>query len=56
LHDGKEPYLKLGRLGEVKECREKRLADLMFQAALRWAGEKRSFVEVLMEKEENERV
>jgi len=39
LHDGKEPYLKLGRLCIIKEFRGKKLADVMIQAALKWAAE-----------------
>jgi predicted GNAT family N-acyltransferase len=37
LHDGKELYIKLGRLCVVKEFRGKNLADLLIQAALEWA-------------------
>jgi predicted GNAT family N-acyltransferase len=39
LHDGKEPYLKLGRLCVVKEFRGKKLGDVLIQAALKWASE-----------------
>lgn len=37
LHDGVEPFVKLGRLCLVKEYRGNRLADLLIQEALRWA-------------------
>lgn len=43
LHDGKEPYLKLGRLCVVKEFRGKRLADTLIQTALKWASENPQF-------------
>lgn len=39
LHDGKEPYLKLGRLCVVKEFRGNKLADVLIQTALEWASE-----------------
>jgi GNAT superfamily N-acetyltransferase len=38
IHDGKEPYLKLGRLCVIKEFRGKKLGDKLIQAALKWAG------------------
>lgn len=37
LHDGVEPYIKLGRLCVLKEYRGNKLADLVIQAALVWA-------------------
>lgn len=37
LHDGIEPYIKLGRLCVVKEYRGQKLADLVIQAVLTWA-------------------
>lgn len=37
LHDGIEPYIKLGRLCVVKEYRGQMLADLVIQAVLDWA-------------------
>ena len=43
LHDGKEPYLKLGRLCVVKEFRGKKLGDVLIRAALKWAGENPNF-------------
>lgn len=39
FHDGRELYVKLGRLAVVKEERGGRRADLLIQAALKWAGE-----------------
>ncbi|EQK99142.1 hypothetical protein G6O67_005892 [Ophiocordyceps sinensis] len=36
FHDGQEPYVKLGRLAVVKECRGQRLAGLLVHAALSW--------------------
>jgi predicted GNAT family N-acyltransferase len=46
LHDGKELYIKLGRLCVVKEFRGKNLADLLIQAALEWARGNPDFGEV----------
>ncbi|KAE8451644.1 hypothetical protein EG329_003101 [Mollisiaceae sp. DMI_Dod_QoI] len=40
LHDGIEPYVKLGRLSVVKEYRGKKFADLLIQEALGWAKKK----------------
>ena len=39
LHDGVEPYLKLGRLCVVAEERGNKYADILIQEALRWARE-----------------
>ena len=39
LHDGHEPYIKLGRLATLKEYRGKGLSKLLVSAALRWAME-----------------
>ncbi|PHH92781.1 hypothetical protein CDD83_5187 [Cordyceps sp. RAO-2017] len=36
FHDGKEPYIKLGRLAVVSESRGKRVAGLLVEAALSW--------------------
>jgi predicted GNAT family N-acyltransferase len=36
FHDGKEPYVKIGRLAVVKEFRGHRLAGLLIQAVLAW--------------------
>lgn len=36
FHDGKEPYVKLGRLAIVKEFRGHRLAGLLVKTALDW--------------------
>jgi predicted GNAT family N-acyltransferase len=43
LHDGKEVYLKLGRLCVVKEFRRRRLADQLVQTALNWAKDNPDF-------------
>lgn len=43
LHDGKEPYVKLGRLCVVKEARGGKVAGLLITEALRWAGENAGF-------------
>jgi predicted GNAT family N-acyltransferase len=43
LYDGKEPYLKLGRLCVVKEFRGKKLSGVLIQAALKWASENPHF-------------
>lgn len=43
FHDGDEPCLKLGRLCIVKEFRGGKLADILIQAALKWASENRHF-------------
>jgi len=39
LHDGVEPYLKIGRMCVLKDFRGKRLADSLIQTALNWAAE-----------------
>lgn len=36
FHDGREPYVKLGRLAVLKEYRGKRRAGLLVDAALAW--------------------
>ncbi|KAH6606697.1 acetyltransferase [Trichoderma cornu-damae] len=36
FHDGKEPYIKLGRLAVVKDYRGNRFAGLLVRAALDW--------------------
>lgn len=36
LHDGKEPYVKLGRLAVIKEFRGHRVAVILVKAALEW--------------------
>ncbi|RCI14425.1 hypothetical protein L249_6183 [Ophiocordyceps polyrhachis-furcata BCC 54312] len=36
FHDGKEPYVKLGRLAIMREYRGKGLAGLLVKTALRW--------------------
>jgi len=43
LHDGIEPYVKLGRLCVLKEFRGKRYADVLIQTALSWAREHSQF-------------
>jgi GNAT superfamily N-acetyltransferase len=43
LHDGKEPYLKIGRLCVIKEFRGKKLADVLMQTALKWAADNPAF-------------
>lgn len=36
LHDGKEPYVKLGRLAVIQEFRGHRIAVILVKAALEW--------------------
>lgn len=36
FHDGKEPYVKLGRLAVIKEFRGHRLSGILVKAALEW--------------------
>lgn len=43
FHDGKEPYVKLGRLAVIKEFRGNNLAGLLVNTALRWIKENPSF-------------
>ncbi|KAF7559226.1 hypothetical protein G7046_g4944 [Stylonectria norvegica] len=43
LHDGKEPYVKLGRLAVVKEFRGNRLAGLLVKTVLSWLRSNPSF-------------
>ena len=38
LHDGKEPYVKLGRMATLKEYRGLGLAKLLVSTAIEWAG------------------
>ncbi|KAI9880257.1 MAG: hypothetical protein M1830_004602 [Pleopsidium flavum] len=38
MHDGKEPYVKLGRLATLKPYRKLGLGSLMINTALEWAG------------------
>ena len=45
LHDGIEPYVKLGRLCVVKEFRGAKFADVVIQAALKWAGDNPGFAD-----------
>lgn len=39
LHDGKEPYLQIGRLCILEEFRGHKFADVLIQTALKWASE-----------------
>lgn len=39
LHDGREPYIKLGRLATLKEYRRLGLARMLLNAALEWASQ-----------------
>ncbi|OAQ73189.1 acetyltransferase, GNAT family [Pochonia chlamydosporia 170] len=43
FHDGKEPYVKLGRLAVVKEYRGNGLSGLLIQTALSWLKSNPSF-------------
>lgn len=43
FHDGKEPYIKLGRLAVIKEFRGHRLAGLLVQTVLSWLSSNPSF-------------
>jgi predicted GNAT family N-acyltransferase len=43
LHDGIEPYLKIGRMCVLQEFRGKRLADSLIQTALSWAAANHGF-------------
>ncbi|KAM5351863.1 hypothetical protein ACJ41O_004586 [Fusarium nematophilum] len=43
LHDGKEPYVKLGRLAVIKEFRGHRIAGLLVKTVLAWLKENSSF-------------
>ncbi|KAF7945889.1 uncharacterized protein EAE97_004927 [Botrytis byssoidea] len=52
LHDGVEPYVRLGRLAVLKEYRGRGYADLLIQAALKWAGENPRFSEEALSEEE----
>lgn len=53
LHDGIEPYVKLGRLCVVKELRGKRYADMLIQAALNWARANHQFSASSLKLDEN---
>jgi predicted GNAT family N-acyltransferase len=37
LHDGKEPYIKFGRLAVLKKFRGRKLGDLLISSAIEWA-------------------
>ncbi|KAL1892940.1 hypothetical protein Cpir12675_004350 [Ceratocystis pirilliformis] len=39
MHDGREPYFKLGRLAVQKEYRGKGIADALVRTALKWISE-----------------
>ncbi|KAJ2988471.1 hypothetical protein NUW58_g2608 [Xylaria curta] len=39
LHDGKEPYIKLGRVAVVSEFRKHNIADQIWNAAKNWLQE-----------------
>jgi GNAT superfamily N-acetyltransferase len=39
FHDGKEPYLKLGRIAVLKEFRGSGIAKILANAAMTWARE-----------------
>ncbi|KAF7903469.1 uncharacterized protein EAF01_006518 [Botrytis porri] len=56
FHDGIEPYIRLGRLAVLKEYRGKGYADILIQAALKWAGEHPRFSEEALREEEKGRV
>lgn len=43
FHDGKEPYIKLGRIAVVKEFRGAGVARMLADAALTWAQENPTF-------------
>lgn len=43
FHDGKEAYIKLGRLAVIKEFRGKGLAKLIVGAAMNWAKDNPKF-------------
>jgi hypothetical protein len=48
MRNGKEPYLKLGRLSVIEEFRGNRLANVLIQAGLKWAGERLNFFERIL--------
>ncbi|RDA83792.1 hypothetical protein CP532_4600 [Ophiocordyceps camponoti-leonardi (nom. inval.)] len=50
FHDGKEPYVKLGRLAIAKEYRGMGLAGLLVQAALRWMEANPSYFDSIIPK------
>jgi predicted GNAT family N-acyltransferase len=39
LHDGQEPYVKLGRVAVIKEFRGRRIAGMLWAAARQWLEE-----------------
>jgi predicted GNAT family N-acyltransferase len=43
FHDGKEPYIKLGRLAIVKDFRGSGIAKLLVSAAMTWAQQNPSY-------------
>jgi GNAT superfamily N-acetyltransferase len=43
FHDGKEPYIKIGRIAVLKEFRGKGLANLLANSALTWAKQNPTF-------------
>lgn len=43
FHDGKEPYIKLGRIAVVKEFRGAGIARMLADAALTWAKDNPTF-------------
>jgi predicted GNAT family N-acyltransferase len=43
FHDGKEPYIKLGRIAVVKEFRGAGIARMLADAALTWAQQNPTF-------------
>jgi len=43
FHDGREPYIKFGRLAVTKEFRGQGIADLLVGTALKWAEENPTF-------------
>lgn len=45
LHDGKEPYVKLGRLCIIKEYRGKGFANVLVQEALKWVSKHPGFAD-----------
>lgn len=43
FHDGKEPYIKLGRIAVIKGWRGKGVSGILARAALAWARENSTF-------------
>ncbi|KAB8298072.1 hypothetical protein EYC80_001837 [Monilinia laxa] len=56
LHDGIEPYIRLGRLALLPSYRGRGYADLLIQAALKWASENPRFSYEMLREEEKKRV